>query len=198
MAKKSIGSNGFVGEHDPMKTAVVLVDEEGYYLGDLKHFDVEGVSDVIMLFSHSLKGFRVYLQAELISLFAKKRGESKRSAAFAASIFRLKISELPHIGEFSLKQRAYVQSFLVDVLGIKEGLDGTYGEFARAMRAQGLLEFEAFERLMHSLAQSPLFDPSGNLVEERSLIFTQLERVVQGLDVAIDSVQRFIEQARSH
>lgn len=52
--------------------SVVLVDEKGYYQGDWRTADVEGVRQVVMLVNQMLRHFENHFQQELIALFLKK------------------------------------------------------------------------------------------------------------------------------
>ncbi len=42
-------------DHEREQNAIVLIDEKGYYLGDWRNFDVEGVRQVIMLLNSCLE-----------------------------------------------------------------------------------------------------------------------------------------------
>ena len=57
--------------------AVVLTDDEGYYLGDWHSLDSEGVRQIIILFHHCLRAVETQLHAKLISFFGKERFSKK-------------------------------------------------------------------------------------------------------------------------
>ena len=73
LVRKQPNESTLTIDHERMQSAVVLVDEQGYYLGDWRNFDVEGVRNVIMLLNNCLRWFENHLQAKLISLFAKEK-----------------------------------------------------------------------------------------------------------------------------
>ncbi len=62
------------------------------------------------------------------------------------------------------------------------------------MKELSLFDFQEFVDLVESLHKSPLFDRSGNLVENRPRIFHYLEKIIKGLDNAIQSIRSFVER----
>lgn len=181
-------------DHERLKNAVILIDEQGYYLGDWRNFDAEGVRNVVMLLNDCLRWFENHLHVQLISLFSKETLSLKDLPNFTSAVFLMQIGHCQPAKEFTEKQRNYIQNFLIKVLGITRGLQSTFEDFARGMKAHSLFDFEEFVELVESMHKSPLFDKSGFLIENRPRIFLHLEKVIKGLERAIQSVSEFVER----
>ncbi len=194
VVRKRTNESTFLIDHERMQNAIILIDEQGFYLGDWRNFDVEGVRQVIMLLNNCLRWFENHLHVKLVSLFAKEEVSLKDLPTFVNAVFLTKISDCQPAKEFTEKQRNYVHAYLTKVLGVSKGLDTTFEEFAKAMKQLSLFDFQEFIDLVESLHQSPLFDRSGFLVENRPRIFHYLEKIIKGLDSAIQSVRNFVER----
>lgn len=174
--------------------AVVLVDEQGYFLGDWRDFDVEAVRHVIVLLNGCLRWYQSALHVMLISLFSKEALASKDLPAFLTSIFQMRIEECDPAKEFTPTLRGYVDGYLKKVLGVRQGLACTFEEFAHAMKALSLFEFAEFIDFLKSLQKSPLFDPAGFLIENRPRLFNMLEKVIKALESAVLEVRRYVDR----
>ncbi len=194
LVRKQTSESTLVIDHERMQNAVVLIDEEGYYLGDWRNFDVEGVRQVIMLLNNCLRWFENHLHVKLISLFAKDKLTLKDLPSFVNAVFLTKLSDSQPAKEFSEKQKNHVEDYLTKVLKVKKGLECTLEEFAKGMKELSLFDFHSFVDLVESLPKSPLFDKSGHLIENRPRIFNYLEKVIKGLDDAIQSVRNYVER----
>ena len=183
-----------VFDHEHRPHAIVLVDEQGYYLGDWRNYDVEGVRQVIILLNNCLRWFENDLHVKLVSLFAKKDLSLKDLPAFINAVLMTKIEDCQPAQEFTEGQKKHARAYLSKVLGVKKGLSCTFQEFAEAMKAHGLFEFAQFLELIASLNTSSLFDASGFLIENRPRIFLSLEKMIKSLDCSIQSIRAFVER----
>lgn len=194
LVKKQMDESTLNIEHERSQNAVVLVDELGFYIGDWRTIDVEGVRHVLLLLNQTLRWFENNLHVKMISLFAKENLSSKDFPAFVSSIFGIRIRDAEPVQEFTERQKQQLADYLTRVLLVKEGLDSTFEEFARAMKALSLSDFQDFINLFESLKKSNLFDRSGYLVENRPRIFNHLEKIIKGLTQAIQSVRNYVER----
>ncbi len=194
LVRKQTHETMFSIDHERMQNAVVLVDEQGYYLGDWRNFDVEGVRNVTFLLNNCLRWFENNLHVKLISLFAKENLSLKDLNSFTSAVFLTQIGECQPAKEFTSKQSALAQDFLTKVLGLKKGLQSTFEDFAKAMKERSLFEFQEFVEVVEGMHRSPLFDASGFLVENRPRLFHFLEKIIQGLELAIQSVRNYLER----
>lgn len=193
MIKKTPNESSFTFDRNN-QTAVVLVDDCGYYLGDWRNFDAEGVRQIIMLLNNCLRWFENNLHVKLISLFAKKDLSLKDLPDFIRSVFGIRIIDSQPVKEFTEIQKKHVIAYLVKVLKVKNGLASTFEEFAHAMKKLSLYEFQEFIDLVDDLQKSSLFDDSGSLIENRPTIFHHLEQIIKGLDKAIQSIRIFVDR----
>ncbi|MGE5196582.1 MAG: hypothetical protein ACM3JI_04570, partial [Anaerolineae bacterium] len=173
---------------------IVLIDDNGYYLGDWRNFDVEGVRQVIMLLNQCLRWFENNLHLKLISLFSKETLSLSDLPEFTHSIFKTTIKQCEPAKDFTEKQKKYVQDYLCKVLDAPKGLDSTFEEFAQAMKSLSIFDFQEFIDLVDLLQKSTLFDSSGFLIENRPRIFHYLEKMIKGLDKAIQGVRTYVER----
>src|SRR5581483_5871265 len=150
-------------DHERTQNAVVLVDEQGYYLGDWRNFDVEGVRQVIMMFNNYLRWFENHLYVKLIALFAKKNISLKDLSAFFKAIFLEKLNDFPPAKDFTTKQKKHFEDYLSKVLGVEKGLESTFEEFAKAMSERSLPDLQKFIELVNAVHSASLFDDSGAL-----------------------------------
>ena len=194
LIRKQTSESTLTIDHEQMQNAVVLVDEQGYYLGDWRNFDLESVRQVILLLNNCLRAFENQLHQKLIALFAKEKLSLNDLPSFIDAIFLTTLSDYQPAKEFTDQQRKYVQAYLVKVLNVQKGLDSTFAEFAKGMNHLGLIEFHGFVERVESIHKSPLFDRSGDLIENRPRIFHYLQKIIGGLDNAIQSARKFVER----
>ena len=107
----------------------------------------------------------------------------------------MKIGECEPAKEFSEKQKHDLQEYMIKgAQRSKKGLSCSIEEFAVAMKALALFDFQEFVGLIGSLGKSSLFDRSGFLVENRPKIFEFLEKIIKALDKAIFSMRLYVER----
>ena len=79
------------------------------------------------------------------------------------------------------------------MLKVKQGLKCTFEDFALAMKALSIVDFQEFIDQVISLQKSSLFDKAGYLLENRPQIFLQLEKIIHALDDAIQNIGKYVE-----
>ncbi len=181
-------------DHERTQKAVILVDEHGYFLGDWRSFDVEGVRQVILLLNNCLRWFENTLHIGLVSLFAKPDLQKGDLPTFVKKIFEAKIQECDPAKEFTEKQKRYMDGYLRKVLKVGSGLTATFAEFATSIHPLGLVDFEECMQHLDALAGSEIFDGNGNLIEDRPKIFHHLEEIIAQLDRANQEVRLYTEK----
>ena len=181
-------------DHERMQKAIILVDDSGFYLGDWRHFDVEGVRQVIMLLYNCLRWFENHFHVQLVLLFSKERVSLTDCASFLRSSFGIKMKDCQPVKEFTDKQKKQLQLFLEKILKVPKGLDSTFEEFSIQVEKLGVYEFKVCLDLIESLDQSNLFDHSGYLIENRPKIFHYLQKIITSLDQSIQSIRSFTER----
>ncbi len=129
--KKQLKDSVFDIDHENGSHAVVLVDPEGYYLGEWRSTDVDRVQSVINLLNQCLRWYENSLHVKLISIFAVEKLTAKELDKFFDSVLKLKIEECEPAQDFTKRQSELVGEYLHKVLGIKQGLKCTFAEFAK-------------------------------------------------------------------
>jgi len=152
------------------------------------------VRQVIMLLNNSLRWFENNLHTKIISLFAKEHLSLQDLPGFVKEVFGIKIRESGTAQEFTEKQQRYMDGFLCKVLGVEKGLDATFAQFAGAMKALSLDDFQDCLDQLEALSKSNLFDKKGVLVEDRPKIFHHLEEIIEVLDRAIQGIRFYTER----
>ncbi len=194
VVKQRTDQSSLMIDHERTQKAIILVDEKGYFLGDWRSFDVEGVRQVILLLNNCLRWFENNLHINLISLFAKEKLVRKDLPKFIEQVFGTKVKDCDPAREFSDKQKRYMEGYLRKVLKVEKGLNATFAQFAEGMKELGLYDFQECIDHVRALKDSDLFDQKGVLLENRPKIFVHLEEIIAGLDKAIQSVRLYTER----
>lgn len=181
-------------DHDRERNAVVVVDRNGFYLGDWRHFDVESVQHVIILLSSCLRWFENHLHLQLISLFAKDPLHFDEIEPLLKKLFGLHLQDCEPAKEFTAKQKSQVTDFLVHVLGLKKGSSCTFEELGTYLAALGEVPFDGIDQLIQRMRKEKLFDAKGLLIEQRPRIFHFLEMTVKTLHEAIYKIRGRLER----
>lgn len=181
-------------DHDREHDAVVVVDDEGFYLGDWRATDVEGVRQVIILLSSCLRWFENSLSLNLITVFGKEKLHIDDVKAVLKRLLAMKVRACEPAQEFSLKQAAHVDDFLKLVLKLKKGLDSDFEELADDLCKLGDVPFGGVDGLVGRMKKAGLFDKQGKLVDERPRIFTFLEQVIEALHLGIIKIRARMEK----
>ncbi len=192
--KTSISESTLSIDHERNQNAFVLTDDQGYYLGDWRHFDVEGVRLVVMLLNLCLRWFENTLHMRLIALFSKETLSLEEIVVFAKEFLNTKIESCEPAQEFTDKQNAHLQTYLVDVLGVEKGKKSTLQDFAKATAYLGMPQFEQFTQLMLSLENTGLFDHKGQLIEKRPQIFHCLQELIEAFNSALYAFRLHVEK----
>ncbi|MCB1109416.1 MAG: hypothetical protein KDK64_00395 [Chlamydiia bacterium] len=193
MIRKHTTDRALSFDHERQRSAVVLIDEKGYYLGDWRTIDVEGVRQVVMSFNNCLMWFESNLHIQLISCFAQKTLTVDHISKEIRTLLEMKISECTPAQELPPKLLQFVHDYLVKVLGVEKGNEATFEEFALAMEKIDIVNFTQIISWLRSLLKSELFDASGMLTENRPLIFNQLEILVKLLSEAFTRIRQYVD-----
>jgi hypothetical protein len=181
-------------DHERMHNAVVLIDERGYYVGDWRSVDVEGVRQVVVLFNHMLRWFFNRIQTRLIALFAREAFSREDVPVLLKELFSAQFGAAAPVQELTQKQRQLIENYLLRVLQVEKGLNCSFEDFALAMQRKALPEFGVIVEALQSLKSSALFDASGKLTGTRMELFHYLEGVIQKLERALEQMNAFVDR----
>jgi hypothetical protein len=181
-------------DHGPNEKAIILVNEQGHYLGDWRSSDVELVRQITILFKACLHWFENNLHTNLISLFAKSDLSIHDLSNFYSSIFDIKFKDCEPAQDFNEQQQRYLNDFFYKVLGVEKGFEGTFRDLNRAFDLLSLHGMMKFEKEVETLPSSNIFDEKGRLKENRPEIFNYLKELIKHLDEAIFEVRNYVER----
>lgn len=173
--------------------AVVLVDDDGYYLGDWRPFDVESIRQVIMSLQLCLRWLESRIHIMLFSLFSQTKLSRDDLPKFAQEVASLSIASSDPMKEMTLRQHQLLDSFLTKVLDVKNGVHCNFADFIAAVDVLEVADFAVFWQHITALQHSELFDASGAIVENRPLIFFYLEKIVKDLNDVFRAFRLYID-----
>lgn len=192
MVVKSLSDSVMDAEHEAHRPAIVIVDQDGAYLGDWRGLDVEGVRQVISLLSSCLRWFENHLHLHMISLFAKQQVLFDEVTPWLKHLFATRLEDCDPALEFSLKQRQEVFDFVRLVLGVEKGLAASFEEVGLCLAKWTNVPFTGISSLLDSI--HALFDKKGHLVDNRPQLFAFLEKMVRALHEALSSVRKRLDK----
>lgn len=173
---------------------IILVNEEGNYIGDWLPSDIELARQIIIPFKSCLHWFENNLHTNLISLFAKKNLSVKDLPLFHSVVFETQFKDCDPALEFNEKQKNNLSSFFKIIFGIDNGLNATFKDLSRVLKKHSLVKLADFQNEIEQLAHSEVFDNDGKLKEIRPELFKYLEKIIFKLDQAISEVRNYVER----
>lgn len=180
-------------DHERQRNAVVLTDKEGYYIGDWRTIDVEGVRQIVMSLNNCLMWFESNLHIQLISCFAEKKVTVDKVSKEVRSLLEMKMNECAPAKELPPQQLQFVNDYLIKVLGVEKGIQSSFEEFALSIEKVEIVNFTQIISWLRSLLKSELFDKEGILTENRPQIFNQLEILVKMLSDAFAAIRNYVD-----
>ena len=193
LVKKKRDDTIFEFSHERLSSAVVLVDDNGRFIGDWRAVDVEGVRQVVNLFNTHLRFVEYSFQIELITLFSKSDLKQSDVQKVIDQIDSYQFKSFDPAKEMTLSQIEHLNGYMSKVLKIDGGTEASFAQFVESMESQGVTTFAPYEEALKELTLEDLFDSSGQVKEDRPLIFSRLERVVSSLSVALRQVRSYVD-----
>ncbi len=192
--KKELGHVNISTIDHSHEKVVLLVNEQGHYLGDWHISDVEPVRQITILFKACLHWFENNFQTNLISLFANENLSIQALPPFYRSVFDVQIKECQPALEFNEKQKNDLDQFLRKVLKVEKGLEGTFRDLAKAFDALSLSEMNRFLAKVETVYLNEMFDPQGQLKVSWPQVFNRLKEINKCLDQAIFQTRNYVER----
>ncbi|HRW58926.1 MAG TPA: hypothetical protein P5048_04870, partial [Chlamydiales bacterium] len=195
LIKKKVFEKTTLMDHDRISNTVVIVDDYGYYIGDWRGVDVEGVRNIIMLFNYCFRWLENKLQQKIISLFSKDKLQKEELIDFVDEIFSTKIKDCSPAREYSENQKEKLSAFLQKLFFIEEGIEASFktlGDYLAKQAKEGIIHLDDLKEMIN---HSTLFDDKGYLIDNRQNIFAFLEKFLHGLAVTRKEMNAFLETA---
>lgn len=194
VVKKNLTESSEKIEYDKNSSAIILVDDEGYYLGDWRQLDVEGVRKVTAFLHNCMRSFASCFQRKFTVFFSEEKVSKAGLVSLIQEMFCLRLIDLEPVRDLTEKQKKRVETYLVKVLGVSSGWNSTFESFWDSMGQLSLGAFGEFRQVLDDVLHSSLFSSDGSLIESRSGIFHALESVVSALENAIFSLRAYVDQ----
>ena len=192
LLKLEANSKVSIIESHQFDKGIILVDHEGYYKGDWRRSDVEGVRQVTSLLNSVLRYFEGKFHSKLISLFAKATLNRKLAKEALHSILETTLDEAEVFQDYTDAQKAVFKTYLQKILNIHEGYLTSLSHFASCLSSVGVSHLEQFfSELIHLFDSPELFDKSDVLIENRPKLLHHLQNCFQNLESAINNVRAF-------
>lgn len=192
--KKMPGKTLTASVNHSAHSAIVLIDDQGNYIGDWRDSDVEVVRQITILFKACLRWFENNLHTKLISLFSNKNLSTSNFPSFFKEVFDVKIHDCEPALEFDEKQKTDLDLFFKKILKVPEGLNGTFADLNSALIGLAIPQMSEFQKLVENLPTSDIFDKNGKLIEDRPLIFETFDKIIKHLDKSILRVRDYVER----
>lgn len=189
--KKTLQELSYDVDHARSKKAVILVEDNGCYLGDWRHMDVDPVRAIISRFWNMMIEHQNAFHIGLISLFAKKELKESDLKHFTEQVLGKRLADCNCSGEFASEHRVLLDKFLRDVVGVEQGFQCTYGELVS--RLEEMHDFIELKKELVSLSDRPFFDDKGHVVGDRGLIFGELEKVIANQKEEYKNLLRYFD-----
>ncbi|MCB1082312.1 MAG: hypothetical protein KDK63_04125 [Chlamydiia bacterium] len=193
MVRKHTDDLALSFDHERLRNAVVLTDKQGYYLGDWRTIDVEGVRQIIMGLNNCLMWFESNLHVQLVSCFAEKKVTAERVLTFVRSLLEIKMIECEPAKKLPKEELKFLGDYLTKVLGVPGGMDANFETFALAIEKTGAVNFTQIVTWLRSLLKSELFANGGALTENRPQIFSQLEVFFKMVSDAFGAIRLYVD-----
>lgn len=168
-------------DHHRFEKKVIVVDDDGHFIGDWRAIDVESVFIVIMNFYSTLRAFENRVHLEFSSYFSSAtlsdEGYEKRVNEMAL----VKFSDLHCVKNLIASHRENLNIFLKKVLKLRDGVDATFAHF---------------------MNQESAFDPFIELIQNAQVrtacnskegCFSFLVETMNVLDKAISEVRKKVD-----
>ncbi|MDF2576971.1 MAG: hypothetical protein K0S74_455 [Chlamydiales bacterium] len=175
--------------------AVLVIDNEGFYLGDWHGIDIESIRMIIFVINNCLRWFENNFQVNLISLFNRTNFSKADLNDFIKNIFAVPFLDCEPVKELTDENRNYLNSSLMVIFGLEKGIKSSFSEFSQKITNLSLFEFNDFKKSLESLGSDQvLFGPDHTLGQAKSELFSHLERLIKALDGAVHSIRTYLDR----
>jgi hypothetical protein len=196
IAKKDWQESSLSIDVEKSNQAVVIVDEKGYFEGDWRSQDIEGVRQVVMLVNQMLRHFQNRFQKKLITLFSKENLKADELFDFINHALSTPVWIQDDLIDVTDRQRKHVQDYLVEILKVTKGLDASFIDLANGLEKNHVKEMQNFIQIAQSEKIKALFNKEGLLDKKASFLFLTLDEVIEALDKAIQKTRAFVDQLK--
>lgn len=179
---------------DDTSGPVILVDKKGYYVGDWRREDKEGVRKTTGLLYHCIDWFSFLFHRKLHELLSSEEVRRSDFELLLSKLFALTFAETDPVREFTPKRFDRFDRYLQKVIGLEKGIHTSFGDFWE--RIETLLSDRScrFPSIFRSSDFFDLFDNSGSLSSDRRVIFRHLEAIGTALEESVKNFRLYAER----
>ncbi|MCH9634504.1 MAG: hypothetical protein S4CHLAM7_12570 [Chlamydiae bacterium] len=194
LIKKKLKDSTIDSEHALSQTACMIVDSEGYFLGDLRIADYESIRQIQALVTHCFIWFENVFHHQFITLFTKEKVHREDILNTLNNLFDQPINRCLDTKNLSPKFVENFNQYLVKILHIQMGLNASFALFAEALSLFSLKALLRFKTgILKTFGTKSLYDAQGHLSSPRHQIFKIFDTLVLNLDEAFKELQNFTE-----
>lgn len=195
LLKKNLEDSSIdLGDYERHKHAVMVVDPQGFYIGDLRSEDYESIRQVIRLVTNNLKWFENTLQTQFINLFCKKSVTLSCVKEVLNTLFNQEIIECVNTRQLTEKLKTQVDHYLKHILELRKGIEASFRELGLALKKLKIQKLSQLEKKLEAaFTKNNVFSANGKLTEKRESIFKAFNEISVGIDEAVDEMRIFME-----
>lgn len=194
LIKKSLRDSTLDSDHVRHKNACMVIDDEGYFLGDMRTADYEGIRQIQAIVTHCLIWFENIFHTKFISLFTQEKIQQHEIIECADALFNQPIKRCLDTRSVSPAFYSHFNNYLSKILGLSEGSNATFKELARALKESSQASLIQFKlNISETFNKSKIFNKVGQLVESRPKIFKMFNSIIHDLDQVLSELQYFTE-----
>ncbi|MCH2204441.1 MAG: hypothetical protein MK132_01015 [Lentisphaerales bacterium] len=145
--------------HNRHENHIILVDEDGYYVGDWRVSDVDSVGHIQRLLNICLNIFEKQMVRRLTDIFTKKSIQKAELEDFIESILNQKVPERGlDLHRLNSSEYDQLDAYLKKVLKVENGCQASLKQFFDTMDEQTGTDFNAFESALRQFINPDNFD----------------------------------------
>lgn len=194
LLKKSLKDSTLDSEHVRHKHACMIVDKGGFFLGDLRTADYEGIRQIQALLTHCLMGFEKVFHSQFIALFAQDKVKGAEIASCLKELFNQPLKKCLDTHNLSAQYVSHFEAYLTQILELEKGLEASVTELSEGLKKHSYLGLFQFKQsVKKAFDQAKLYDVEGYLALSSPQIFNILNKIIHELDELLSHLQSFSE-----
>ena len=171
--------------HNRYENHIILVDEDGYYVGDWRVSDVDSVGRIQRLLNICLNIFEKQMVRKLTDIFTKKKIQKAELEDFIESILNQKVPERGlDLHRLNSSEYDQLDSYLKKVLKVKDGCQASLQQFFDTMDEQTGTNYHVFIDALRGFINPDQFDLDDCFTTDTSNIFSLFNEAYTALIMA--------------
>lgn len=181
-------------DHDMGNTAILYVDQEGYYQGDWRGSNFEPVEQITTLFDRVLRTFSHVIHVDLLKLFTEKLPPHDGIEKLYAERFSKSLQSVLDEVEEGSPYEPRLDLFCKKVLFLEKGLLSTFKELFTQLERVPISQVSLFLKELQNLPHLQIDSESASFQDQRTAIFRLLYQLVHTLDQAVDATLSYVDR----